>query len=156
MTEDVASPAAGPARMLVVDDDPSVRTLVATVLQNLGGYEVETADDGADAIERLRDETLETPDLVVLDIMMPKTDGLTTLSWIRDHEYLYDLPVVMLTARSGPGDEASGWQRGCDAYVTKPFDPDHLAEVVATTLEAGPELRIARRTERLREVLTSS
>ena len=87
--------------------------------------------------------------------MMPVTDGLTTLSWIRDHEYLYDLPVVMLTAKTGPGDEADGWQRGCDAYVAKPFDPEHLLEVVATTLAAGPELRIARRRERLREMLAS-
>lgn len=154
MTEDPATPV-GSARLLVVDDDPSVRTLVSTVLRSLGRYDVETAADGSDAIERLKDESSPTPDLVVLDIMMPKTDGLATLSWIRDHDYLYDLPVVMLTARSGVGDEALGWKRGCDAYVTKPFDPEQLVEVVATTLAAGPELRIARRSERLRDLLAS-
>lgn len=152
MTEDDLSPGA-PARLLVVDDEPSVRELVGTVLEGLGGFTVETVEDGRHAIERLEDDDVEAPDLIVLDIMMPGIDGLAVLAWIRQHDYLYDLPVVMLTAKTGPGDEAEGWRHGCDAYVTKPFDPQRLVEVVTTTLAAGPELRIARRADRLREVL---
>jgi DNA-binding response OmpR family regulator len=145
---------AATARILVVDDQASVRDLVSTVLASIGGFEVETAADGTDAIARLSDdERGGTPDLVVLDVMMPGIDGFAVLSWLRRHEYLYDLPVVMLTARTERADEGEGWQRGCDAYVRKPFDPQELVEVVATTLHAGPELRIARRRQRLLEVL---
>lgn len=144
-----------PARVLTVDDEEPVLELVSTVLSNLGGFEVETASDGRFAIERLEDDTVPTPDLVVLDVMMPGIDGLAVLAWIRQHDYLFDLPVVMLTAKTGPGDEAEGWRHGCDAYVSKPFDPRQLVEVVTTTLAAGPELRIARRADRLREVLAT-
>lgn len=154
MTEDEMSSGA-PARLLVVDDEEPVLELVSTVLSSLGGFEVETALDGRDAIERLEEEDVPTPDLIVLDVMMPGIDGLAVLAWIRQHDYLYDLPVVLLTAKTGPGDEAEGWRHGCDAYVAKPFDPKQLVEVVATTLEAGPELRIARRADRLREVLAT-
>ena len=154
MTEGDAS-SGEPARLLVVDDEEQVLQLVSTVLSSLGGFEIETAPDGRDAIERLEDDGSPTPDLIVLDVMMPGIDGLAVLAWIRQHDYLYDLPVVMLTAKTGQGDEAEGWRHGCDAYVRKPFDPKQLVEVVTTTLAAGPELRIARRADRLREVLAT-
>ncbi len=143
-------------RVLIVDDDPSVREIVSTVLEIVGGWTVEAAEDGRDAISRLEDESAPTPDLVVLDVMMPNVDGFEVLTWIRGHAYLFDLPVVMLTAKAGPGDEAAGWHRGCDAYIAKPFEPTALVEVVETTLAAGPELRIARRRQRLAELLARS
>jgi CheY-like chemotaxis protein len=142
-------------RVLVADDDTSVRDIVTTVLEIIGGWEAEAVEDGADALARLSDDTRPLPDLVVLDVMMPRLDGLAVLAWIREHEYLYDLPVVLLTARAGQADETAGWHQGCDAFVAKPFEPMHLVEVVETTLAAGPELRIARRRQRLQELLSA-
>lgn len=142
-------------RVLVVDDDPSVRDIVSTVLEVVGGWTVETCDDGEVAIDRLSDDEQPVPDLIVLDVMMPRVDGFAVLSWVREHEYLFDLPVVMLTAKAGPIDEADGWHRGCDAYIPKPFEPTELVEVIETTLEAGPELRIARRRKRLEELMSA-
>lgn len=140
-------------RVLVVDDDPSVRDIVTTVLEVVGGWETEAVEDGADALARLSDDDRHVPDILVLDVMMPRLDGLAVLAWIREHEYLYDLPVVLLTARAGQADETTGWHHGCDAFLSKPFEPTHLVDVVETTLAAGPELRIARRQQRLQELL---
>lgn len=142
------------ARILVVDDDPSIRTLVAAVLESEDTeYEVETAEDGTAAVARLSDEDRPAPDAVVLDVMMPGLDGFEVLAWIRATTWLYDLPVVMLTARTAHEDEVDGFHRGCDAYVRKPFEPTDLTEVLAGVLQAGPELRIARRRQRLVELL---
>ncbi len=141
-------------RVLVVDDDPSVRDIVTTVLEVVGGWDVEAVADGQQALDRLSDEDQPVPDIVVLDVMMPGIDGFSVLSWIRDHDYLYDLPVVMLTAKAGIADETDGWHRGCDAYIAKPFEPTDLVTVVETTMGAGPELRIARRQQRLEALLT--
>lgn len=141
-------------RVLVVDDDPSVRDIVTTVLEVVGGWDTDAVADGEEAVAWLSDADRPAPDLVVLDVMMPGMDGFEVLSWIRDHEWLYDLPVVMLTAKSGVNDETDGWHRGCDAYVPKPFEPNELVAVVETTLDAGPELRIARRQQRLSALLS--
>lgn len=140
-------------RVLVIDDDPAVREVVQALLQLERGWQVETAVDGGGARERLRDDSAPIPDLLILDVMMPGTDGFQVLSWLRDHENLYDIPVVMLTARTTFEDETEGWERGCDAYVRKPFDADELLDVLDMVLDASPELRIARRHSRLTELL---
>lgn len=140
-------------RVLVVDDDPWIRQLVTIILGESGDRTVEVARDGEAAVARLSDPSLPAPDLVVLDVMMPGMGGFEVLAWIRDQEWLYDLPVVMLTARTGLDDELSGWHRGCDAYVRKPFEPDELERVVDEVTGISPELRIARRTRRLGELL---
>ncbi|MBW3562520.1 MAG: response regulator [Actinobacteria bacterium] len=143
-------------QVLIVDDDPAVRQLVETLLTLERSWIVETAASGEDARAWLDDEDRPIPDLVVLDVMMPGLDGFQVLSWLREHELLYDILVVMLTARTTFEDEAQGWERGCDAYVRKPFDANELLDVLDIVLDAGPDLRVARRHKRLEELLVQS
>lgn len=140
------------ALVLVVDDDPSVRDVVATVLE-VDGYEVELVEDGEMAVERLDDREAGMPDVVVLDVMMPGMSGFDVLEWMRAHEWAFDVPVIMLTAKVQLEDQLSGWRHGCDGYITKPFDPDDLVEQIEMLLDIGPELRALRRKDRLEALL---
>ncbi len=122
-------------RILVVDDDPGVRSVIELALD---GYELYFAEDGMEALELLEHQDV---DAVVLDVMMPRLDGIETLRRIRLGERSGDLPVVMLTARVGEDDHMRGYQAGADAYVTKPFDPDDLVAVVEEVCTRTPEAR---------------
>ena len=113
--------------MLVVDDEPMVREVVATYLQR-DGLQVHEAGDGPAAEEWLR---THRPDLVVLDIMLPGTDGLTILRRLRDQG---EVPVILLTARAEEVDRVLGLELGADDYVVKPFSPRELAARVRTVL----------------------
>ena len=113
--------------VLVVDDEPIVREVVVRYLER-EGYATLEADDGADA-RRLVER--ESPDLVVLDVMLPGTDGLELCRWIRSRS---ELPVIMLTARGEEADRIVGLELGADDYVTKPFSPRELAARVRTVL----------------------
>lgn len=106
-------------RILVVDDDADVRTLVRTLLERDGAV-VREAVDGRDALRLLYDVR---PDLVVLDVSMPDLDGWQTLERIRD---LSEVPVLMLTARDNELEKVRGLQAGADDYVTKPFGRQEL------------------------------
>lgn len=129
------------ATVLVVDDEPIVRDVVVRYLQR-DGYETLVAADG-DAARRLIEET--PPALVVLDVMLPGTDGLALCRWIRSRG---DLPVIMLTARGDEADRIVGLELGADDYVTKPFSPRELAVRVQTVLRrASPPAGDARRLE---------
>lgn len=112
------------ARMLVVDDDADVRMVIEVALE---GHQCIFAEDGVEALDVL---TREQVDAVILDVMMPRLDGIDTLRTIRRDSRLKDLPVVMLTARVAEDDHLKGFRSGADAYLTKPFDPDALCEVV--------------------------
>ncbi|WP_167143582.1 response regulator transcription factor [Canibacter zhoujuaniae] len=107
-------------RALVVDDEESIRSLVAMALR-YGGWEVELAENGAVAIEKVR--TFD-PDVLVLDIMMPEIDGLGVLSKIRSEGYL--VPVLFLTAKDSVEDRVQGLTAGGDDYVVKPFSLEEL------------------------------
>ncbi|HSP73701.1 MAG TPA: response regulator transcription factor [Gaiellaceae bacterium] len=113
--------------VLVVDDEPIVRDVVVRYLRN-AGYETLEAGDG-DTARRLIET--EAPELVVLDVMLPGTDGLALCRWIRSAG---DLPVIMLTARGEESDRIVGLDLGADDYVTKPFSPRELAARVRTVL----------------------
>ena len=115
------------ATVLVVDDEPMVREVVARYLE-LDGLRVEQAADGTTAVEWLADHR---PDLVVLDIMLPGTDGLTILRQLRAAG---DIPVILLTARVDEIDRVLGLELGADDYVVKPFSPRELAARVRTVL----------------------
>jgi DNA-binding response OmpR family regulator len=129
------------ATVLVVDDEPIVRDVVVRYLQR-DGFETLVAADG-DAARRLIEET--PPALVVLDVMLPGTDGLALCRWIRSRG---DLPVIMLTARGDEADRIVGLELGADDYVTKPFSPRELAVRVQTVLRrATPAATNAERLE---------
>jgi DNA-binding response OmpR family regulator len=115
------------ATVLVVDDEPIVREVVVRYLER-EGYATLEADDGDDARALVERESL---DLVVLDVMLPGTDGLELCRWIRAHS---ELPVIMLTARGEEADRIVGLELGADDYVTKPFSPRELAARVRTVL----------------------
>ena len=113
--------------VLVVDDEPIVREVVVSYLRR-EGYRTLEAGDG-DSARRLLEK--EPPNLVVLDLMLPGTDGLELCRWIRARS---ELPVIMLTARGDEADRIVGLELGADDYVTKPFSPRELAARVRTVL----------------------
>lgn len=107
-------------RILIVDDEPAVREALQRSLA-FEGYDTEVAVDGADALEKA---TAYRPDLVVLDIQMPRMDGLTAARRIRGAGDL--TPILMLTARDTVGDRVTGLDAGADDYLVKPFELDEL------------------------------
>ena len=115
------------ATVLVVDDEPIVRDVVVRYLRR-DGHETREAATGDQAREILE---AESPELVVLDVMLPGTDGLELCRWIRRRS---ELPVIMLTARGEETDRIVGLELGADDYVTKPFSPRELAVRVRTVL----------------------
>jgi len=117
----------GMATVLVVDDEPIVREVVIRYLEREGHTTLETGhgDRAREILEQ------QTPDLVVLDVMLPGMDGLELCRWIRARS---DLPVILLTARGEEADRIVGLELGADDYVTKPFSPRELAARVRTVL----------------------
>jgi DNA-binding response OmpR family regulator len=113
--------------VLVVDDEPIVREVVARYLKREGYRTLEAADGNRarELVER------ESPNLVVLDLMIPGTDGLALCRWIRSSS---QLPVIMLTARGEEADRIVGLELGADDYVTKPFSPRELVARVRSVL----------------------
>jgi DNA-binding response OmpR family regulator len=125
--------------VLVVDDEPIVRDVVVRYLER-DGFETLVAGDG-DTARALIEQT--PPELVVLDVMLPGTDGLALCKWIRARG---DLPVIMLTARGDEADRIVGLELGADDYVTKPFSPRELAVRVQPVLRrATPAATTAER-----------
>ena len=114
--------------MLIVDDAPSIRLLIRTNLE-LAGFEVDEAVDGVDCLDRLA-ESATLPDVVTVDVMMPRLDGVATAMAIRSDPRTADIGVVMVTTQNHPADVQRGMRAGVDAYVTKPFDPDDLVTTV--------------------------
>ena len=108
-------------KVLVVDDDPSVRGVVSVVLE-LGGHEVVQAADGVSALHAV---ALERPDCVVLDVMMPGLDGHAVLQAVREADGPA-LPVIMLTAADDDAQAWRAWTLGVDCFLAKPFEPDVL------------------------------
>jgi CheY-like chemotaxis protein len=136
MPESISRPEPGaPARVLVVDDSASIRLLIRTNLE-LAGFEVEEAVDGIDAIERLQAAD-RLPDVITVDVMMPRQDGIATVTAIRKDPRMAEVAIVMVSTQNHPHDIQRGMDAGVDAYVTKPFDPDVL---VATVRKAADTL----------------
>jgi DNA-binding response OmpR family regulator len=117
----------GVTTVLVVDDEPIVREVVVSYLER-EGYRTLEASDGDTARQLIERESLG---LVVLDVMLPGTDGFELCRWVRAH---FDLPVILVTARGDEVDRIVGLELGADDYVTKPFSPRELALRVRTVL----------------------
>ncbi|MFN9056535.1 MAG: response regulator [Cyanobacteriota bacterium] len=125
-----------PHHIWVVDDDPEVRSLLATYLKDQG-YTVRTLADGAQLKARLAGQLSgERPDLLVLDLMLPGEDGLTLLRRLRDGGD--SLPVLMLTARADGVDRIIGLEQGADDYLAKPFLPRELTARIEAILRRRP------------------
>ena len=117
-------------RVLVVDDDPQVLKLLRLNFE-LEGYDVVSATDGNDALEAVK---IEAPDVVVCDVMMPGVDGLEVVKRLRGAPDTASVPIVLLSAKALRGDAEAGLDAGADEYVTKPFDPTELVDIVAGLL----------------------
>ena len=120
-------------RILVVDDSPVIRSLISVNLE-LEGFEVETANDGQDCLDRVGDLS---PDLVTLDVVMPRLDGFETARRLRADPQTAHLPVVMVTASAQAADLRRGEEIGVDAYITKPFEPANLVSVIRGLASGG-------------------
>jgi len=120
-------------RILVVDDEIYIVHILDFSL-GMEGYEVLTALDGEQALEKAR---TEKPDLIVLDIMMPKLDGYETCKRLKADPETKDLPVILLSAKGRNVDQKVGFEVGADDYITKPFSPRKLVERINAILGHG-------------------
>ncbi|MBD2111963.1 MULTISPECIES: response regulator transcription factor [Cyanophyceae] len=147
--------------ILLVDDEPGLREAVQAYLED-SGFTVRSASNAKEGWDLLQQET---PDVLISDIMMPQVDGYAFLAQVRDDIRFKGLPVLFLTARGMTSDRIQGYNAGCDAYLSKPFDPEELVAVVsnlmgrraAQTLDAGdvPDIAVmARQIEEIKAMLT--
>ncbi len=120
-------------KVLVVDDSESIVNLISIKLSN-EGYEVVKAYDGEEALDKAK---IERPDLILLDVMMPKIDGKEVCRRLKADPEFSSTPIVMLTAVGEFEEQLKGLELGADEYLTKPFDPGQLAKVVKYLLEGG-------------------
>jgi len=121
--------------VLIVDDDASIRTMLAFVFDD-AGYTVIEAADGAEALEVLR---TDPPALMVLDLMMPMVDGVEVLRQRERDGLAAGTRILVLTAKLDTEDAVWCWELGADEYLTKPVDPDRLAREVRLLLDRTPE-----------------
>jgi CheY-like chemotaxis protein len=122
--------------VLIADDDPIIIKLLQVNLE-MEGYEVIMAEDGQDAVEKAQGKT---PDLIILDIMMPRLDGWSARQELLKYPALKDVPVIFLSARAQQADLRKGYEAGVAEYITKPFDPVDLLDVIEQVL-AGTYVR---------------
>jgi two-component system alkaline phosphatase synthesis response regulator PhoP len=118
-------------RILVVDDEIYIVHILEFSL-TMEGYTVLTASDGEEALKLIEQER---PDLVVLDIMMPKLDGYEVCRRLRQDDQFGNLPVILLSAKGRPVDREAGLQAGADDYIAKPFSPRKLLEKIRELLD---------------------
>ncbi len=147
--------------ILLVDDEPGLREAVQAYLED-SGFTVRPASNAKEGWDLLQQET---PDVLISDIMMPQVDGYAFLAQVREDIRFKGLPVLFLTARGMTTDRIQGYNAGCDAYLSKPFDPEELVAVVtnlmgrraAQTIADGdlPDIAVmARQIEEIKAMLT--
>ena len=118
-------------KILVVDDEPTIVRLMEFILARQG-HEMIVAVNGEEALHKIR---TQQPDLVLLDIMMPRIDGYEVAQQVRADPATASLPIIMLSAKAQEEDIRKGVDVGVDEYITKPFSPEHLVHVVADYLQ---------------------
>ncbi|MFH1868445.1 MAG: response regulator [Candidatus Omnitrophota bacterium] len=120
----------GKHKILVVDDEPDLTMMIKMRLE-AAGYEVIEANDGQQGLDRARKEN---PDLIILDLMLPKLDGYKVCRMLKFDEKYKKIPIIMFTARAQDSDKKLGEEVGANAYLTKPFDPQALLDKVRELL----------------------
>ncbi len=123
--------------VLVVDDEPMARTLLRLMLVR-AGFEVVEAEDGFDALEKLKESL---PDVMILDVMMPGIDGFSVCEAVRDDASTADLPVIMLSAKTDLESVNKGLRVGANKYLTKPISPEELTRQVRDVLQSNSDNR---------------
>ncbi len=126
MTKDISRK----KKILLVDDEKDLTALVSLHMK-MAGFEVLTANNGEKALDLSREEK---PDLIILDLMLPKIDGWEVCKRLRQDPGISNIPVIMLTARAETEDKLKGFEAGADDYVTKPFSPRELVARVKRVL----------------------
>lgn len=132
-------------RILVVDDEARIVTVIQKRLES-AGYEVITAMDGTEALTKAR---AENPDLIVLDLILPKLNGYQVCSILKRDSFYKQIPILMLTARSQERDIDEGMRVGADAYMTKPFKNDILLGQIEQLLTKSDERKAKAEKERM-------
>ena len=130
MLQETAGHPQHPTRVLVIDDSKTIRRSAETLLAR-EGYEVITATDGFDALSKIADNR---PEIIFVDVMMPRLDGYQTCALIKNNPDFRATPVVMLSSKDGVFDRARGRIVGSDLYLTKPFSRDELLGTIRTLL----------------------
>ena len=121
-------------KVMVVDDSATIRRTAETLLQR-EGYTVVTAEDGFEALPKIVDNR---PDIIFLDIMMPRLDGYQTCAVIKNNSLLKGTPIVMLSSKDGVFDKARGKLAGSEQFVTKPFTKEDLLEAINQYVQMSP------------------
>ncbi len=121
-------------KILIVDDEPHIRLLLEQTLEELEdeGVELLIADNGEEALDTIK---AEKPDLVFLDVMMPKMNGFDVCNAVKNELSIKDIYIIMLTAKGQEFDKLKGKEVGADLYMTKPFDPDEVVKKSMQVLE---------------------
>ncbi len=121
-------------KILIVDDEPYIRLLLEQTLEDLEdeGVELLTADNGEEALDAIK---TEKPDLVFLDVMMPKMNGFDVCNAVKNELSIKGIYIIMLTAKGQEFDKLKGKEVGADLYMTKPFDPDEVVKKSIQVLE---------------------
>lgn len=114
------------AKILIVDDEPNLVKLLQSILEG-NGYDVIVACDGQEGIDKTYQEK---PDLIILDVMLPKIDGYEVCKMLRSDARSRDIPIIMLTGRTEAQDIRMGMDLGAVSYVQKPFNPDMLLGII--------------------------
>ena len=118
-------------QLLLVDDEPGVRESVQAYLEDNEEWSVQVASNANEAWQKIE---AKTPNLIISDIMMPQVNGYEFLNKLREDSRYRNIPVVFLTARGMTSDRIQGYEAGCDAYLSKPFDPEELEAIVRNLL----------------------
>jgi DNA-binding response OmpR family regulator len=120
-------------KILIVDDEPHIRLLLEQALEELEDYDVEffSAENGEKALELIEEEK---PDLVFLDVMMPKMNGFDVCKTVKREWNMTDIYIIILTAKGQEYDKEKGKEMGADRYLTKPFNPDEIMASAVSVL----------------------